>query len=247
MKNISAIVLAAGKGTRMNSDKPKVLHEIRGKPMIEYTLDTLNKLNLAEIILVVGYSADEVKACTGPKCLFAIQKNPQGGTGDAVKAGLTKVSPESEIILAIYGDDSAFYKLETLKDFLASHTSSGNVVSVITSDQPQIERVGRIIRDEDDKFKLTMEVWEYEKSGLYSGEVNCCVYLFDKKWLLGHINKIKNDNDKGEYRITDVLNIAHSEDTKVGLFKLEDPNEWVGINTREDLERANKLMGEVNG
>ena len=241
--NISAIVLAAGKGTRMNSDRPKVLHEIGGKPMIEYTIETLNQLGVNEIIVVVGYGADAVKTCIGPKCHFAIQENSQGGTGDAVKSGLQKVSTETGTVMILHGDDSAFYKVSTLKKFLASHMESGNVVSVITSDQPQTERVGRIIRDENGKFKLTMEVWEYEKSGLKSDTVNCGVYLFDKKWLENHINKIENNNDKGEYRLTEILNIAHDEGTRVGLFELKDPNEWVGINTPEDLERANKLMG----
>lgn len=245
--NISAILLAAGKGTRMNSDKPKVLHEIGGKPMIEYTLNKLKSLGIKDIVVVVGYGAEEVKTCIGPKCHFAHQENHQGGTGDAVKAGLHEVSNNSDTVMVLYGDDSAFYKVDTLKQFIAFHlggetdTTPGEI-SIITADKSQTERIGRIIRDEGGKFKKTMEVWEYEKSGLFSEEVNCGVYLFDKNWLVNHIDKIKNDNDKKEYRITDILNIAHSESTKIGLFKLKDPNEWVGINTMEDLERARKLM-----
>lgn len=240
--NISAIVLAAGKGTRMGSPKPKVLHKIGGKPMIEYTLDKLNQSGIKEVILVVGYGAEEIKACLGPRCHFAYQENPQGGTGDAVKAGLHEVSNNSDTVMVLYGDDSAFYKAETLQKFIVSHIESGNVVSIITADKPQTERIGRIIRDSRGNFEKTMEVWEYEKSGLYSDEVNCGVYLFDRDWLINHINKIKNDNDKREYRITDVLNIAQSEGIHVRLFKLKDPNEWVGINTPEDLEKANHLM-----
>ena len=240
-KNISAIVLAAGKGTRMGSDKPKVLHEIGGRPMIEYTIDKLNQLGVSEIILVVGHDAEDVKTCIGPKCHYAHQKNPEG-TGDAVKVGLQEVNDVSDTVMILYGDDSAFYKVNTLKKFLASHMESGNVVSIITADKPQTERVGRIIRDKNGEFKITMEVWEYEAAGLNSDEVNCGVYLFDKKWLTDHLNRLDNNNDKKECRITEILNLAHSEGTKIGLFKLEDPSEWVGVNTPEELERANQLM-----
>lgn len=239
--NISAIVLAAGKGTRMGSQKPKVLHEIAGRPMIEYTLEKLNQLGVSEIILVVGYGAEDVKSCIGPRCHFAHQEIPQG-TGDAVKVGLQKVSKNSDTVMVLYGDDSAFYRVSTLQGFLASHLSGGNLISIITADKPESERIGRIIRDENGEFKITMEVWEYEKSGLKSDEVNCGVYLFDKNWLKNHIDKLDNNNDKKEYRITEVLNIAHDEGTKIGIFKLKDPGEWVGINTPEDLERANELM-----
>ena len=238
--NISAIVLAAGKGTRMGSDKPKVLHEIGGRPMIEYTIEKLEQLGVLEIILVVGHGASEVKACIDPKCHYAHQENPLG-TGDAVKVGLQEVNDVSDTVMVLYGDDSAFYKVETLKAFLAFHINSGNLISDITADKPQTENVGRVIRDKDGNFKEIMEVWEYKESGLHSDEVNCGVYLFNKEWLKKNIGKIKNENEKKEYRITDVLNMA-DKSVKIGLFKLEDPSEWVGVNTPEELVKANKLM-----
>lgn len=244
MTNISALVLAAGKGTRMNSQKPKVLLEIGGRPMIDYTLEKLNQLGVSEIILVVGHGAEDVKSCIGPRCHYAHQENPQGGTGDAVKAGLNAVDKSSDTVMILYGDDSAFYKVATLKDFIEFHIRCGHPISIITTDTPQAERVGRIIRDESGNFKITMEVWEYEKSGLKSDEVNCGVYLFDKNWLKNHIDQLDNNNDKAEYRITELLNLAHAEGTKIGMFKLKDPGEWVGVNTPEDLERANRLMEE---
>jgi len=245
MNNISAIVLAAGKGTRMGSSKPKVLHEIDGKPMIEYTLDKLDQLKL-EVIVVVGYEAEQVKSVLGLDRIYAVQENPAGGTGDAVKTGLSMINPDSDTILVLNGDDSAFYKLKTLKNFLDFHLKGGNLVSAISTNRPQTERLGRVIRDKDGNFKLTMETWEYEKSGLSSDEVLCGVYVFQAQWLNNNIDKIDNNNDKKEYRITETLNIAHNEGTELGLFKLKDPNEWIGINTPEDLEKANRLMrGEM--
>lgn len=240
--NIAAIVLAAGKGTRLGSDKPKVLHEIGGQPMIKYSLEKLEQLGIKDIVVVVGYGADQVKSTLGAGYLYAFQENATGGTSDAVKTGLTKVKPSADTILVLYGDDSAFYKVPTLQEFINYHQKSGNVVSVITADQPQSERVGRIIRDQNGLFEASMEVWEYEKSGLNSDEINCCVYLFNKIWLEENIKKIKNDNEKKEYRITDILNIARAKGTHVGLFKLSNPKEWVGVNTQEDLQKADQLM-----
>lgn len=241
---VAAIVLAAGKGTRMNSDTPKVLHEIGGKPMIQYTLDKLSQLNLDQVVIVVGYEANQVQETLGPSYTYALQQNPVSGTADAVKAGLSKVSPESKIIMVLGGDDSAFYKKETLEKFLASHLGGGRTISVITTDEPQTEKLGRIIRDPGGNFDKTLETWEYEKSGLHTDEVNCGAYLFNADWLRENIEKIDNNNDKQEYRITEALNMAHEQGEKVGLFKLEDPKEWIGVNTPEDLEKANQLINK---
>lgn len=241
MKNIAAIVLAAGKGTRLNSDFPKVLYPIGGKPMIEYTLEKLSQLNLGEIILVVGHKADEVKTCVGPKCKYAIQHEPLG-TADAVSSGLSQLDEGFDQVLVVNGDDSAFYKIETLENFIKFHQDGGYLVSIITTDRPQTDRLGRIIRDNNGNFQKTFEVWEYEKSSLHSDEVNCGVYLFNVEWLRRNIGKIDNSNDKKEYRITEALNLAQTQGQKVGLFKLKDPNEWVGVNTQEDLQKADQLM-----
>lgn len=241
-QNISAIVLAAGKGTRMKSELPKVLHQIGNKPMIQHTLDTLSSLNFGQIIVVVGYGADQVQDALGPNYIYAFQENPAGGTADAVKVGLSKLDKKYETILVVGGDDSAFYKPETLSAFLRFHLEGDYTISAITTEKPQTERLGRIIRDEAGDFENTMETWEYEKSGLYSDEVNCGTYIFQTNWLKDNIDKIDNNNDKSEYRITEALNLAHTQKKKIGLFKLSNPDEWVGVNTPEDLEKAKKLM-----
>jgi bifunctional UDP-N-acetylglucosamine pyrophosphorylase / glucosamine-1-phosphate N-acetyltransferase len=240
-QNIAVIILAGGKGTRMESEIPKVLHEIGGKPMIQYTLNNLSQLNLGQIVIVVGYGGDQVQNKLGNQWTYAMQFEPNGNA-DAVSAGLPKVDLKFETILVLNGDDSGFYKPETLEKFLASHMESGNVITSITINKPQSERLGRVKRDEQGNFEKTLEVWEYEKADFITDEVLCGAHVFNAEWLRKNIGKIDNNNDKKEYRITEALNLAHDQGEKVGLFKLVDPNEWVGINTMEDLQKANELI-----
>lgn len=238
--NIAVIILAGGKGTRMDSPLPKVLHEIGGKPMIQYTLDNLNQMGFGQIIIVVGFGADQVQNKLGNKYTYALQFE-QMGTADAVSTGLQKVNPEIEKVLVFYGDDSGFFRPETIKKYLMYQENSENVASIITLDRPQTDRLGRVMRNSNDEFEFTMEADEYEKSGKKTDEINAGGFLFNLDWLRKNIGKIDNNNDRKEYRITEALNLAHKEGLKVGLFKLEDPKEWVGVNTKEDLQKANEL------
>lgn len=243
VSNLEAIVLAGGRGERMGSGTPKVLHEINGKPMIFYTLEKLFALGIKNIIVVVGYKAEEVKKAIelafhlgGGKLKFAHQANPLG-TADALRVSLSQADPSIQTILVLNGDDSAFYSLKTLTDFLASHLSSGNVISTITTVKKAID-IGRIIRNMDGNFEKVLEFNEYQKSGLNSDEVNCGAYVFDKKWLEENIIKVKKNPQKGEYYLTDLLNIAKNMGKKINLFKLKNSDEWQGINTQEDLKKA---------
>lgn len=246
---LEAIVLAGGKGERMKSETPKVLHEITGRPMVFYTLEKLIKLGVKNIIVVVGYKAVEVKKAIelafhlgGVKLKFAHQANPIG-TADAVKAALLYLNPKTEKVLITNGDDSAFYSLKTLLDFLASHTRCvGIKISAITTIKQDVGEIGRIIRDKNGDFEKALEFNEYQKSGLNSDEINCGAYIFDKEWLEKNISKVQKNPQKGEYYLTELLNIARIYGEKINLFKLKNPDEWLGINTPEDLEKAHALQ-----
>lgn len=258
LHNLEAIVLAGGKGERMKSDTPKVLHQINGKPMIFYTLEKLIKLGIKNIIVVVGYKAGVVKksiksfvpeifqktlgACSdhlgGVHLKFAKQKE-LFGTADALKAALEKLNPETVSILVLNGDDSAFYSIETLRDFIESQPRGR--ISVITAIKPDAE-IGRIIRDQDGNFEKILEFSEYQESSSSSDEINCGTYLFELSWLKKNLNKVQKNPQKGEYYLTEALNIAKNMGEQINLFQLKDPDEWMGINTQEDLERANLLL-----
>lgn len=240
--NLAAIVLAGGKGTRMQATLPKVLHHIADQPMIFYTLETINRLGLSKVYVVIGHQSEEVKEkiCSRFKCEFALQEKPMG-TADAVNTGLKKVSDEVEEIIVMNGDDSAFYKISTLKKFILSHFKSNCPVSMMTLEIKRERRLGRIIRDEDGNFERIIEAEKDPALGITSDEINCGLYVFNTKWLKENIGKIKL-SEKGEYYLTDIFNLAKSEGSCVNLFRLKNKNEWVGVNTPDELTLANRKM-----
>ncbi|MFA5933347.1 MAG: sugar phosphate nucleotidyltransferase [Microgenomates group bacterium] len=240
--NLAAIVLAGGKGTRMQTTLPKVLHHIVDKPMIFYTLENINKLGLNQIYVVVGHQSEKVKEkiCSKFNCEFALQEKPIG-TADAVRTGLENVDENVEEIIVMNGDDSAFYKVSTLKNFLASHIGSKCPVSMMTINIKRERRLGRIIRDIKGNFESIIEAEKDPSKGITSDEINCGLYVFSNEWLKANINKIKL-SDKGEYYLTDIFNLAKKKGDCINLFQLKNKDEWVGVNTPDELMLANEKM-----
>lgn len=237
-----AVVLAGGKGTRMQATLPKVLHHIIDKPMIFYTLETINKLSLSKAYVVVGHQSEEVKNKISSKfkCIFAYQAKPLG-TAHAVKCVLKKIDNQIENVLVMNGDDSAFYKISTLKKFLASHLISKCPVSMVTLKIIRERRLGRILRDKNGNFETIIEATRNLDLDVLSDEINCGLYLFNCQWLKDNIERIKL-NDKQEYYLTDIFNLAKVKGDCINLFSLKNKNEWVGINTPDELALANLQM-----
>jgi bifunctional UDP-N-acetylglucosamine pyrophosphorylase / glucosamine-1-phosphate N-acetyltransferase len=245
MEQIAAIVLAGGRGKRMQSaEKHKTLHEIGNQPMIFYTLNTLNKINLAQTIVVVGHQAEQVKRTISDKfnVEFAHQEIPLG-TADALRAGLTKVNRETQTLIVLNGDDSAFYSQKTLENFINSHQQTEAVLSALTLKVDESINLGRIIRDSQGNFDQILELNEYLQSGLKGDEINCGCYVMNVEWLLKTLPKIKK-SQTGEYYITDLLNLAKKQQEKINLVNLKNKEEWVGVNTPEELKKANVLFQE---
>lgn len=243
MNNISAVVLAAGKGKRMMSKTQKVLHKINGQPMVYYSLQNLLQAGINNLYVVVGFQAEKVKKVLGKdfKCHFVLQDKPLG-TGDALRRALEIIDPAVKSVIVVGGDDSAFYSPQTLKDFVASHLKSQAPVTMMTLELADDDNsYGKVVRDNKGNFQVTLESKEYKNSGLYTKEINAGAYVFDVEWAKIHVNQIPL-SQKGEYYINDLLNIAHAEGTPVNLYLLENLHEWMGVNTKDDLEKANKLM-----
>lgn len=238
-QNIAAVVLAGGKGTRMQATLPKVLHAIGTQPMIFYTLDTINRLGLSDVYVVVGHQSKEVKAKIKSKfnCKFALQAKPLG-TGHAVECALKKLDKNIKTIIVMNGDDSAFYKISTLKKFIASHFEALCPVSMMTVNIKRARRLGRIIRDEAGNFQGIMEA---ERDIAKSDEINCGLYVFETSWLNRNISNIKL-SDKGEYYLTDLFNMAKEKGDCINLYRLKNKDEWVGVNTPDELNLANEKM-----
>jgi bifunctional UDP-N-acetylglucosamine pyrophosphorylase/glucosamine-1-phosphate N-acetyltransferase len=161
------------------------------------------------------------------------------GTGDALRTAIKQVRG-SDTVLVVGGDDSAFYKLSTLEDFIKAHQNYGAVISFISTYQDNSKTFGRVIRDDNGQFKTIIEDKDYRESGLFSEEVNCGAYLFDAEFVKSHMDRLTLSS-KGEYYINNFLDMANSEGKKVNIYQLREAEEWVGVNTPEELEKANQL------
>lgn len=242
LPSVVAVVLAGGKGKRMQSRHPKVLHKLAGQPMIFYTLKNLEKLNLSEIFVVVGYRARLVQKTVSSlfNCKFVHQDIPKG-TAHALRCTLDLLDPKIKTVLVVNGDDSAFYSLDTLLKFLRLHQKNKSKISLITLLISNNSPLGRVIRDQNGKFLQILEASKYFNSSFQSNEINCGAYIFEFQWLKENIDKVEL-NEVGEYYITDLLNIAKEDQIEVNLFNLPNNEEWVGVNTPEELKYADELM-----
>ncbi|HEX7456029.1 MAG TPA: sugar phosphate nucleotidyltransferase [Candidatus Nanoarchaeia archaeon] len=245
MKKFAAVVLAAGKGTRLAAGRPspmpKVLYEIAGRPLISYTLDVLKKVGLDEIVIVVGHKAEDVKQAVGSGFKFAVQ-DKRLGTGHAARIGFTQVSERKKEILVINGDDSAFYKLETLQKIINKHVGRGDTVTFVTLKLENPTGLGRVIR-KNGKVVDIVEEKDATSTQKKIKEINDGVYVFNRSWLEKNLPLICRSR-VGEYYIVDLIRAAVAQGKKVGAFILEDSSEWRGVNTPQELARADRLMRE---
>lgn len=242
---ISAVILAAGRGSRLQSDKPKVLHQIGGVPMIFHTLDKLASLNLNQIIIVTGHLADQVESAvkSNYSVTFIRQLQPLG-TGDAVLTGLTKVTADSTLVLVANGDDSAFYQPETIQQFIDSHHQTQAVASMLISHSDLAQQIGAIKLSTDGYYQGIINPSEVDPQT--TPMIICCgLYIFNRSWLAQNLSKIE-PNRKGEYPLTKLFDIAKDQNQIINLFKLTNPAEWSGINTPADLKAAQKLWETQN-
>ncbi|MFA5051727.1 MAG: sugar phosphate nucleotidyltransferase [Patescibacteria group bacterium] len=248
IQHTSAIILAAGKGTRLNngqpSAKPKVMHEICGKPMLEYTLKTLENINITDVVIVVGYMADSIRAYFGNRYTYAMQTE-QKGTGHAVMCAENAVDKTNPHVLVIQGDDSAFYSPKTLIDLIGWHVSEKAKVSLLTLKHPKPAELGRIIRDEAGDVIAIKEKEVLTDEEKKIDEINTGTYCFETAWLWENIKKLQpSATGKGELIIPDLVKLAVDQKQKVSAHRITDHYEWIGVNSPEQLEYANGVMKE---
>jgi len=245
MKNVQAIILAGGKGTRLNCvDCPKVMLEISGKPMIDYSLENLKKAGFAKPVIVVGFHSQKIKKHLGSKAIYAYQRK-QLGTADAVKSAGPQIGKKIKNVLSIYGDDSAFYKPETIRNLIKDHIKNKSAITLLTVEKDDPTGLGRIIRGKDDRVIGIVEEKLASSQQKKIKEINTGCYVFNTDFLWPALKKIKK-NPAGEYYLTDLIEIAIAEGKKVNAYKISS-QEWFGINTSEDLAMAQEMMREKNG
>lgn len=245
--DVAIIILAAGKGTRMASDLAKVLHKVAGKSMVVHVVACALKLTTENIHVVVGHQADKVKdeVCRYFKVNFSIQEQLLG-TGDAVKSALPNLKSSIKDVLVLCGDVPLIQE-KTLRDLISYHKKNQSEISVLATDLDEPKGYGRIILDNRDQLICIREEADASANEKKINKINAGIYCFDKDLLVSAINEIKPDNSQSEYYLTDVIEIAQKRQNKITVRTMEDPRQVIGVNTPQQLDKAEALIHELTG
>jgi len=238
--SLAVVVLAAGKGTRMKSPYPKVLHLLAGEPLVVHVLEAVLPLNPSALLVVVGYKADLVKeALKGYPVDFILQEE-QLGTGDAVKRTSFHLSSFSGAVLVLCGD-TPLLCTKTLKRLWDFHQEEGATVTVLTARLENPTGYGRIVRDERGLVQKIVEEKDASEAEKRIKEINSGTYVFEADFLFEALEEIRPENVQKEYYLTDVVELAVAAGRKVAALQVEDSEEILGINSQAELARAEKI------
>lgn len=240
--SLAAFVLAAGRGTRMKSPLPKVLHKVAGRPMISYILETLHKALFGKIVVIVSFKKEMVIKEIGGAVDIAVQTKTLG-TGHAPRFGLKILPKNIKDVLVAMGDDSIFYTPQLLKKLISRHRKARAKMTLATIHKKNPGVVGYIIRDQKGNL-IGIKEWRLEKTKPPAqGEINAGLYVFNRKWLETNLKKLKK-HENGEYFITDLVEIAVNNGDKIQGIPIPERC-WFGINTQEELKTANDKMAKL--
>lgn len=235
-KELRICILAAGKGSRMNSELPKVLHEINSKPILHFVLETSESLKPKEIILIVGFKKEMViKSVNNFNVSFAYQKE-QKGTAHAIMQCKENLINNSGQTLVLSGDVPYISK-NTLKNLIEIHNKNQSLGSIISANIEDPSGYGRIIRKNNEFVKI-VEHKEANDDELNINEINSGIYLFDTRTLIDKINLIKDSNKQNEFYLTDIFEFIEKD--KISIYNTKQTDEINGINTIEQLNELSK-------
>lgn len=235
-----AIILAAGKGTRMKSDLPKVLHQVAGISMLEHVFRSVSALEPEKIVTVIGHKAELVREVLKEQSEF-VHQTEQLGTGHAVMMAEAELAGLSGQTLVIAGD-TPLITGESLTNLLNHHINHKNVATILTAEADNPFGYGRIIRNKHDEVTKIVEQKDATDFEQLVKEINTGTYVFDNKRLFEALKNITTNNAQGEYYLTDVIGIFKDAGEKVGAYKLRDFDESLGVNDRLALARAEQIM-----
>jgi UDP-N-acetylglucosamine diphosphorylase/glucosamine-1-phosphate N-acetyltransferase len=238
--NKYAIILAAGKGTRMKSDLPKVLHKVSGQTMLSHVRKAVSSVDPDKEIVVVGHGSDLVLESL-PKDVFSVEQTEQLGTGHAVQIVAPLMEGLEGTTLVIAGD-TPLITGQTLEKLYEYHEKEGAKATILTAEAKNPTGYGRIIRDKNNQVQKIVEQKDATPDEASVKEINTGTYLFDNEALFEALKKINNNNKQGEYYLTDVIEIMKGEGEKVSAYILEDFDESLGVNDRLALSKAETIM-----
>jgi len=241
-KNIICIILAAGEGTRMKSDIPKVLHSICGRPMLNYVLDLVEGLKINKTIAVLGHRHREVRSSLLPGIKVVIQKRLLG-TADAVKVALTGLGKFKGTVLVLYADNPLLKK-DTIKKLLGHHIKDNLDATLLTAQLDKPKGYGRVLRDKYSSICGIVEEKDADDFQKDIKEINTGIICFNKDRLQEALRfrYARPNNRKKEYYLTDIIGIFYKKGYPIDSVRISDIDEALGVNSRLDLARANKIM-----
>ena len=240
MSELISVILAAGKGTRMKSALPKVLHKVGGKPMVQHVLDAAKEAGTTRNVIVIGFGGEKVKETIGEQAEIVVQAE-QLGTGHAVRQAEGVLSGVEGTVLVLCGD-TPLLTGSLLKKLCKEHEVSGAKATVLTAIMPDATGYGRIIRDKAGNVAKIVEHKDATEEERKVQEVNSGIYCFDKKALFDALTKVGCDNAQGEYYLPDVLEILKDQGEKIWATAADDYEETLGINSRVQLAGAEKIL-----
>lgn len=243
-KKVKSIILAAGKGTRMKSDLPKVLHCIFNKPLLGYVIDAVNNTGIIdENFVIVGHEAEKVENYVNleyknAKCVL---QSPQLGTGDAVNKAAPYLKDFDGYVIVVCGD-TPLITPETLNNFIEFHDNNHADLTVMSAIFENPKNYGRIIRDKNKKFVAIVEEKDADVNQKAVKEVNAGVYCINWKTVSNAFLSLKNNNAQGEYYLTDIVKWAVEKNLNVQSYILDNNEEIFGINSKYQLSQASKMI-----
>jgi bifunctional UDP-N-acetylglucosamine pyrophosphorylase/glucosamine-1-phosphate N-acetyltransferase len=248
---LAAVALAAGEGTRMKSDVPKVLHPLCGRPMLLHVIDALGQLPIERIVVVVGHGAERVtktlqeEVATSVPIEF-VEQTVQRGTGDAVSVALTRfpddLDTEDDII--VVPGDTPMLRAETLAAMAREHRLSDAAATMLTAVVDDPSGYGRVVRGSDGRVERIVEQVDATVEERAIAEINTSIYCFRRNLLAPSLRRLSPENSQGEYYLTDVVGVLRGAGHKVTAVQSPDPDEVAGVNDRAQLAAAETVLRE---
>jgi len=236
---VTPLILAAGHGTRMRSRLPKMLHPLAGKPLVMHALENAAQVSGEVPVVVVGHGEDAVRQAVGAAARFAVQEQ-QLGTGHAVMAAESLLSGQTDLVLVTYAD-MPLLKTETLRRIIAAQQANPGPITMLTVELPDPHGFGRVVRAPDGSVAAIIEEAQANAEVLAVRELNASVFCFRSDWLWPALKRIEL-SPKGEYYLTDLVQIAVADHLSVRAIQTDDPSEAVGINNRVHLAEAEDIL-----
>jgi bifunctional UDP-N-acetylglucosamine pyrophosphorylase / glucosamine-1-phosphate N-acetyltransferase len=242
---LATVILAAGKGTRMNSDLPKVVHLLNGRPLVVHVLELAEQLNSEQIVTVLGYEKEKViDVIRDYSTDYALQE-PQLGTGHAVMQAEELLRDFDGNVLVLYGDVPLLRK-ETMESLIKIHEQEDASATILSAIYENPTGYGRIIRSTDESVKAIVEHKDCDEEQIKVKEINSGIIIFKGRDLFEALNKISNNNSQGEYYLTSVIEVFVNENKRVSAMILEDQDEIAGINSPDQLKEAEEILNKRN-